>query len=212
MFTKQRVVVYIDGFNLYHGLRDANLLTSRWLDLHAMSEALLKPHQCLAFVRYFTTRVRNDPAAARRQAVFIDAIQARGGVEIDYGHFLTKSRRCHLCGHSWQQSEEKKTDVNIAVRLLNDAYDGAFDVAIVISGDSDLVPPVQSVRSRFPEKGLVVAFPPQRSSSDLRKTAHASFTISKNVIRNNRLPDPVITASGLHLKAPKGWTPTLSGE
>ena len=63
--------------------------------------------------------------------------------------FLSKNRECYKCGHKCGQSEEKKTDVNIAVRLLTDVYDDRFDTAIVISGDSDLVPPIKSVRGRF---------------------------------------------------------------
>ena len=136
--TTKRVIAYIDGYNLYHGLRDARLQSSRWLDLRAMCESLLKPDQHLEFVRYFTTRVRNDPAAEIRQSTFIDALLSRGGIEIDFGHFLSKGRQCFACGHQWQQSEEKKTDVNIAVRLLDDAYDDRFDTAIVISGTATL--------------------------------------------------------------------------
>ena len=202
------MIAYIDGYNLYHGLRDARLRSSRWLDLRAMCQSLLKTGQRLEFVRYFTTRVRNDPAAERRQSTFIDALRASGGIEIDFGHFLSKNRKCFACGHKWQQSEEKKTDVNIAVRLLDDAFDDRFDTAIVISGDSDLVPPIRSVRARYPCKRLVVAFPPKRFSHELRDTAHAGFTISANTVRANRLPNPVLTSTGVQLWAPQGWLPT----
>ena len=106
------------------------------------------------------------------------------------------------------RTRKRSTDVNIAVRLLNDAYDDLFDTAIIVSGDSDLVPPVESVRTRFSNKRLLVAFPPQRSSFELRRVAHAAFTISKTVIRSNRLPDPVITPTGIVLRAPQGWLPS----
>ncbi|MDE0131580.1 MAG: NYN domain-containing protein [bacterium] len=204
----ERVVGYVDGYNLYYGLRHGGLRTSRWLDLHALCESLLKPNQQLALVRYFTTRVKNDQAAAQRQGIFIDALEARGGIDIDYGHFLSKPMQCYRCGNSWTQSEEKKTDVNIAVRLLNDAYDNLFDTAIIISGDSDLAPPVESVRVRFPNKRLIVAFPPRRNSHELGRVAHAAFRISKGIIRSSRLPDPVITPTGIMLSAPAGWLPT----
>lgn len=46
-----RVIAYIDGHNLYHGMREAGLLTSRWLDLRAMCETLLKPDQQLELAR-----------------------------------------------------------------------------------------------------------------------------------------------------------------
>ena len=153
----ERLVACIDGFNLYHGLRDARLRSSRWLDLRGMCTSLLKPSQQLELVRYFTARVRRNPAAARRQSMYMDALLACGGIEIDFGHFLSSPTRCRSCGAVRHRQEEKRTDVNIAVRLLEDAYDDRFDTAMVVSGDSDLVPPIESVRHRFPDKRVLVA-------------------------------------------------------
>ena len=203
----ERVVAYIDGFNFYYGLMEANLQTSRWLDLSAMCTNLLKPQQELKLVRYFTTRVSNNPAKHQRQKTFIDALFARGGIDIDFGHFLSQNAACKSCGHTWRRNEEKKTDVNIAVRLLDDAYDNLFDVAMIISGDSDLVPPIKSVRRRHPDKTVVVAFPPKRRSGELGRTAHVAFPIGHGVIRQSRLPDPVVQANGYELRAPQGWLP-----
>ncbi|MDE0497872.1 MAG: NYN domain-containing protein [Acidimicrobiaceae bacterium] len=202
-----RLVAYVDGFNLYYGLRDARLHSSRRLDLHGVCTSLLKSSQRLELVRYFTTRVRGDPAAVRRQSVYIDALLARGGLEIDFGHFLSSNTQCRSCGAVTRKREEKKTDVNIAVRLLEDAYSDRFDVAMVISGDSDLVPPVESVRNRFPDKRVLVAGPPERWSAQLSQAANAALRISPLTIRSNRLPDPVVTPSGTQLWAPRGWLP-----
>jgi hypothetical protein len=130
--TVERVIAYIDGYNLYYGLRTAGLLTSRWLHLEGLCRRLLKPNQRLELVRYFTTRVRDDPEAVERQNDYLDALEARGGIEIDYGHFLAQQWSCRACGSSWTKREEKKTDVNIAVRLLEDAYDDRWDVAMLI--------------------------------------------------------------------------------
>ena len=204
----ERVVVYIDGFNLYHGMMQARLGSSRWLDLSAMSRLLQGENRQLELVRYFTARVRDRPRDADRQSVYIDALRSRGGVEIDFGFFLRKKDiECVRCQNSWPDYEEKKTDVNIAVRLLNDALDNRFDVALIVSGDSDLVPAIESVRTRYPDKRLIVAFPPKRRSVDLKIAAHASFGILNNQIRASRLPDPVVTPEGITLRAPMGWAP-----
>ena len=202
-----RVVAYIDGYNLYHGLIDARLRTSRWLDLRAMCKSQMQTGQQLEFVRCFTTRVRNDPKKSERQSRFVDAIEGLGGVLIDYGYFQSKVVHCHSCGHSWKQSEEKKTDINIAVRLLEDAHDDKFDTAILISGDGDLAPAIQSVRSRTPEKRVVVAFPPKRNSFELQRAAHAHKRISRTTILSCHLPATVTTSSGQVIKAPDGWLP-----
>ena len=203
----ERVAAYIDGFNFYYGLLDAKLHSSRWLDFTSLCSSLLKPHQQLVKVRYFTTRVRNDSAKEARQNTFIDALEARGGIEIDYGHFLLQPARCRSCGATWRRSEEKKTDVNIAVRLLDDAYDDLFDLAIIVSGDSDLAPPIESVRRRHSTKTVVVAFPPKRPSAELARVADSAYHINPSMIRSARLPDPVVQANGVALHAPQGWLP-----
>ena len=202
-----RVFAYIDGFNLYYGMLDAGLHSARWLDLQAMCAAMPGPHQQLRLVRHFTSRLRDDPEAAKNQAIYIDALLARGGVEIEFGHFVATSVKCRECGFVRTRSEEKRTDVNMAVRLLEDAFDDHFDLAIVVSADSDLVAPIEAVRRRFPDKRVMVAFPPRRRSAHLRRAADAAYHLSGPTIRSSRLPDPVMTPSGVELRAPRGWLP-----
>lgn len=205
--SSKRAFAYIDGFNLYYGMLDARLHSARWLDLRAMCAALPRPHQRLGLVRYFTARVRDDPEAASDQAVYLDALRARGGVEVMFGHFLATSVECRGCGFVKKKYEEKRTDVNMAVRLLEDAFDDRFDLAIVVSADSDLVAPIEAVRRRFPDKQVMVAFPPHRRSAQLRRAANAAHHLSGPVIRSCRLPDPVMTPAGIALRAPRGWLP-----
>ncbi len=191
----------------YYGLLEAGLGSSRWLDLTKLGRSLLKPGQQLTLTRYFTTRVKGEPVKARRQALYVDALTTRGGIEVDFGHFLSRRVTCHSCGHHWTKSEEKKTDVNIAVRMLEDAYDDRFDTAIVISGDSDLATPVATIRTRFPHKRVLVAFPPKRYSHELRRVADATFRIFNRNIRTSHLPAAVTTTGGTTLTVnPPGFS------
>lgn len=206
--VKQRAITYVDGFNLYYGLRDAKLGSSRWLNLTGVCSALLRPDQRLELVRYFTARVRGDPTAQGRQAIYIDALRELGGIEIEFGQFLLNSVRCHQCNYTWSKPEEKRTDVNIAVRMLEDASDDRCDIALVVSGDSDLVPPILSIRQRYPKKRVIVAAPPRRWGAQITQAADAAIQIRRATIRANRLPDPVITRSGIALRAPSGWLPS----
>ena len=136
-------------------------------------------------VRYFTTRVvaeLGDPEKPTRQNTYLEALATLPDLRIHYGYFLHKRQNCRQCGATWYTYEEKMTDVNIAVELLGDAQDDAFDTAIIVSGDSDLTGPVQTVRSRYPNKRVVVASPPNRASKQLRQVATASFTIGRDAI------------------------------
>ena len=83
------------------------------------------------------------------------------------------------------------TDVNIATSLLGDAQDDAFDVAMVLSADSDLSSPVEAVLTRYPKKRVVVVFPPERRSDRLRRVASATFTVGRKVLKDSQLPENV---------------------
>ena len=97
------------------------------------------------------------------------------------------------------------TDVNIAVELLGDAVDNAYDTAIVVSADSDLVGPIKAVLGRYPSKQIVVAFPPERSSNHLSQVATKDFTIGRKKLKDSQLPNQVAKPDGYVLTRPPTW-------
>ena len=205
----QRVAVYVDGFNLFYGLRSKGWRRYYWLDVHRLAENLLRPGQSLAGVRYFTARVfpdPEDPGKLERQNIYLEALGTIPGLTIHYGYFLSKTRRCPDCGETSQAYEEKMTDVNIAVELLRDAYGDLFDTAIVVSADSDLARPITAVTEQFSDKRVIVAFPPDRASRRLRNIAEASFIIGPGVLRNSQLPESVISQDDFLLTRPPAWS------
>ncbi len=208
MSTPTRVISYIDGFNLYFGLKSKGWKKYYWLDLVAMSAALLKDDQALQHCHYFTARIRNSGGHSQdknRQALWLDALDTLANQTSHYGQFFQKIKTCKSCGAEWTTHEEKMTDVNIAAQLLSDAYEDKFDTALVISGDSDLTTPIKMVLDRFPNKRVIVAFPPGRISRLLKKTATASFTIGETKLRQNRLPNTITTTTGHKLQRPSQW-------
>ena len=71
----QRVIAYVDGFNLYFGLKDSQFKKYYWLDLPAMAVALLRPDQQLVATHYFTARIRTNGRNAddaKRQTTFFN--------------------------------------------------------------------------------------------------------------------------------------------
>ena len=204
----QRVTVYIDGFNLYYGLRAKRWRRYYWLDVRSLSENLLRPNQDLVEVHYFTTKVfrePNNPGKFTRQRTFLHATELLQGVSIHYGYHLSKKMSCSVCGSTWQTYEEKMTDVNIATKLLGDAQDDVFDTAIVVSGDGDLTTPVRAVRKRYSKKRTVIAFPPGRHAAGLIRAASAYFTIGRDVFRDSQLPNQITKADGYVLRRPTNW-------
>lgn len=183
----RRVNVYIDGFNLYHGMREKYGRKYHWLDLMTLSERLLKDDQKISSVKYFTARVRNDADAAARQAIYLNALRSRG-VQVIEGRFQEKTMTCRGCGGTWRSYEEKESDVNFCVHLLDDAHTHAFDSALLITGDSDMAPAVRLVKKQQSQVRLVSVFPPARFSDEMRSAADASFHISQAKLRQSQFP------------------------
>ena len=204
----QRVRMYVDGFNLFYGIRERGWRRYYWLDLHRLAENLLRPGQRLEAVRYFTARVEHepgDPGKQARQNTYLEALATLPAMHIHYGYFQAKPQRCHNCGAAWRAYEEKMTDVSIAVELLSDAQEDTFDVAIVVTGDGDLAGPLLAVRGRYPSKSVVVAFPPARSSIALINAAAAHFTVGRGRLHSSQLPPKITKADGFLLERPTSW-------
>ena len=201
----RRVMVYVDGFNLYYGLKSKGWRRFYWLDLVSLSERLLRHGQTLAGVRYFTARLASGADKKARQAAFLGALETLPSLTIHYGHFLRKMRTCPSCGARWPVYEEKMTDVNVAVQLLGDAQDNEFDTAFIVSGDSDLAGPVEAVLSRYPDKRVILAFPPGRRSDKLRRTASGAFVIGRKTLKDSQLPDTVGRKGRSPVTRPTDW-------
>jgi uncharacterized LabA/DUF88 family protein len=202
-----RVAAFIDGFNLYFGLKSAGFKRYYWLDVAALAGSLLKPDQKLTATHYFTARIRHNGRNGddqKRQTTYLEALAARG-VNCQFGHYLDKDRECRRCHSTWTDYEEKMTDVNIATQLLCDAFDGVYDTALVISADSDLVTPIHKVKERYPEKRVIVAFPPRRQSGELKRCATGHLFIGEDKLRASQLPEKVLKPDGFELERPAEW-------
>lgn len=201
----ERVIAYVDGFNLYYGLRAKHWKWFYWLNVQALARHLLKPQQALVATKYFTTVVKQPDDKRRRQAAFLEALQTLPNFTIYYGQFLSDTVTCRNCDHNYTAYHEKMTDVNIAVELMADAYQDAFDVALLVSADSDLTGPVQTVRRLFANKRIVAAFPPERSSFALKTAANGVTYVGRDALSDSVFPDQVRRADGVLLHRPPEW-------
>lgn len=201
------LIVYVDGFNLYHGLKDQFGRRMLWLDLVELSRSL-RPRSSLVQVRYFTAPVLDEPPAASRQGRYQHALLAQnpGLVDIVQGRYQKKPMKCRKCGALWTHYEEKETDVNIATSLVADAARRLSDSALIVSADSDLTPAVKAARTLSPKLFVAAAFPPKRYSSELKKLMPSSFHISPAKIRQSQLPETVQGAAGRAYSRPAKWT------
>jgi hypothetical protein len=201
------LIAYVDGFNLYYGLRKSYGRRYLWLDPVALARRL-RPRSQLLMVRYFTAPVLDDPDAASRQSAYIQALKARNGelIEIVQGRYQRKTMTCRSCGAYWRTYEEKETDVNIAAFLVADVATGLATSAILISGDSDLAPAIRRAQALSSATYMVSAFPPGRFSFELRRLLPDSFVIGRGRIAASLLPSKVVDPATRHvIERPNTW-------
>jgi len=202
----KRVSLYIDGFNLYYALKEKNWQRFYWLNPYELGQNLLQPDQALTDVKYFTARIKGrNPKKTARQANWLEAMTDTGKIKLFYGHYLFNKKDCNKCGAKISIPEEKMTDVNIAVEMLRDAYEDLFDHAWVISGDSDLVPPIVAIRKKFPNKKITVIFPPGSNSYRLKTSANAFLMLGRKTLKDSQFPDQYTKSDGYVLHRPQSW-------
>ena len=206
-----RTTVYIDGFNFYYGeVRGTPL---KWLDPVALFHRVLGPQNQLTKIKYFTARVQptpSNPAAQSRQDAYLRALEAHCPLlEPHFGHFLRHNIWMEHANppppkvEVWK-NEEKGTDVNLALHLLNDAWLDAYDCAVIVSNDSDLTEALRLVKTQHQKLlGLVTPGSPKRKTSrQLRQYADFVKPIRTWMLQTSQLPDPI---PGTHIYRPANW-------
>ena len=214
--------VYIDGLNLYYGAVRGTQY--KWLDIDALFKIMF-PQNTICKIKYFTSPVSsrpNDPSKPVRQQIYLRALRTFPNIEIIQGHFLTSKVKMPLVtplpdgsktAEVWK-TEEKGSDVNLAVHLLNDAHNKDYEVAIVVSNDSDLG---EALRLVTQDIGLQVGvvFPagaidtytgtPYKRQKSKMLLKYASFIqeIRLGALSHSQLPNTLTDASGTFHRPPE---------
>lgn len=205
------VAVYIDGFNLYYGV--LKFSRDKWLDIERLFR-LLRPHDAVKKIKYFTAL--SHGGKSQDQLAYLKALETLPLVSVVLGRYKDKTVRClvNACtvnssGRFFNTQEEKRTDVNIAVSMLDDAYQKLANHLIVVSGDSDLVPAVNLIKFRFPHIKITVYVParnPVRGAAvELRSAADKHRDLPLNLLKIAQLPVSIPDGSGGFIKKPATW-------
>ena len=205
--NKQKVIVYVDGFNFYYGLKgDPKWKRYYWLDIVKFFEKFMKPDQELIKVKYFSARPDNQEKNARQYA-FFQANMENSRFQLILGKYLKKKITCFNCGNIINTYEEKESDVRIATQIVSDSYERNCDMAIVVSADSDMIPSVELAKQAGQK--VFIYFPPNHYSSNLAALANGHpIQLSKyeSRFRQSLLPDVVhLKEKNYDLSIPEKW-------
>lgn len=202
-----KVVVYIDGFNFYYGLKANNWQKFYWIDIVKLFSKFLGNNQELIKVKYFTATPKNNGGKAKRQDSFLQANELNSKFQIIRGNYLLNEVYCPKCGDTFLKPEEKKTDVNIATEMIKDVINGFCDISILVSGDSDLTPPIEFIKEINPSHTISVFFPPRRNSCHLKQISRNTVYLQnyKQYFKESIMDEKVRLLDGKIIEKPYKW-------
>lgn len=210
-FFMARIAFFVDGFNLYHALDylrtgpdHLRYRRYKWCNLSKLASLFVGKLDILQQVFLFTAYATWDPDKVARHKLFVRANESVG-VSVIFGEFKRKEKRCGICHKRYPTFEEKQTDVNIALYLLQLAILDQYDRAVIISGDTDLIPAIKVVRLTFPNKQIGVILPIGRSSEDLIKQADFKHKMREHHLASSRFPDVMTLPDKSTLECPLNW-------
>jgi len=201
----ERVVFLVDGFNLYHALKDETRYHRyRWLNLDRLCRCYLTQKQRLDKIFYFTALCLWDPEKRKRHQTYIKALQSRG-IQVVFGEFKRRDKMCRLCHRTYQTYEEKRTDVNIAITLFSLAIQDRYDTAMILSGDGDLIPAIDAVRRTFPNKRIGVVIPPGRHAEAMKQSADFHAKVKEVQLQSSLFEAELDIGHGEKIVCPEPW-------
>jgi len=202
----KRVIVYIDGFNLYHAIDGLKQPHLKWVCVRSIAESLLRKDEILKATKYFSAYATWMPDRYQRHRFYTDALLSRG-VILHMGQFKEKPRKCLSCGAKWKGHEEKETDVQIAVHMVADAMRGDVDRIILISADTDLGPAIKMIAANAPDCEVFVATPPGRFGQC--RSLQPKFEIRPGRLAQCLLPQSVQVGPNKSVQRPKVYDPPV---
>jgi uncharacterized LabA/DUF88 family protein len=210
---RDRVITLIDGFNLYHAIHNLHDAQLKWLNLNRLSQEFVHPvSEELVQVLYFSAIANHCGDASRiRQKAYLSALKLCGVKQI-LGQFKQKDRKCTECRARYIGHEEKETDVNISLALIDLAYQDVYDRALLITNDSDQAPAIRKVLERFPNKKITVLIPPKtRECNELIQVASNKAKITVEQLEKCLFPEIVCDANGTkNVRRPKEYNSLIT--
>jgi len=222
-----RVMAFIDGFNLYHSLKNnPNYHKYKWLDLNGLVKQFLSRDENLIETHYFTAYAHWKKQAMARHRNYIRVLEYFG-VHITLGRFMKKDRKsfavCNhdcpesagpqingkkVCGKTFLTYEEKLTDVNIAVKILYTAVLKLCDSLYLVSGDNDLVPALQTAKELAPKIKITLLLPIGAKAQSMKETCKSNgyryMRIKERHLKNAQFEDNITIGTDVFTR-PQSW-------
>ena len=98
--SHERVIAYVDGFNLYHAIDGLNQPYLKWSNLWSVTNWFLRSGQTLGVVNYYSAYATWLPDAYAQHRQYVAALGAVG-VSVRLSEFRERAEECYRCGNRW---------------------------------------------------------------------------------------------------------------
>lgn len=230
---KKRVNVYIDGFNLYyvlkHHIKKDNQPweeSIKWCNLKTLVQWHLSEQEELWEIYFFTadswlldTKKRGIIYQKALNHVNINIIKWKYSqisrtyiskmpviaflLQFESSKKILKKYLPKIL--KYKTYEEKRTDVNIAVKIVEDAFLDKYDTAIIMSGDSDIIPAIETVKRNFKDKNFTTLWLTGTKGQSIRNRCDTHISIWYKKMKANMLPYNISLKSWEKISIPKEW-------
>jgi len=208
----------IDGFNVYHSLKDAAKVLGtyeiKWFNYQSFCRRLLKimgNDSQINNILWFTSLPKHmqktNPNKINRHLNYIKAIESKGVMAV-MGKFkkVTKKLMINFSTCNVTFYEEKQTDVAIGVQIIDEFVRYKSDIVAIVSGDTDLIPAIKKAQDMFPSKDVWIIFPYNRSNDELRRfIGNNHINIKAKHYRQHIMESPVVLPNGDEIHKPAKW-------
>ena len=216
MAKKCRVIIMVDGYNLYHGIEKIKTSSGdtrhdlKWVSLPKLMHQFIDPaHHEIVEIKYFSAYTNWKADAKNRHRAYVAALK-NDGVTVIMGQFRKRMRWCPNCESRFGGHEEKQTDVNIATEMMAAGYEDKFDELFLVSGDTDMVGPIRFLQEKFSDKKIKVIVPPFRGNLELRDCANKYREIKPFHIGGALYPKTIKRAGKNPITRPAKYDPPLA--
>jgi len=169
-----------------------------------LAQCFIGPKDKITEIFYFTAFVTWNQAKLTRHQNYVKALRFNN-IKIVLGAFRRVDRICQKCNKQYRTFEEKRTDVNIAVKLFQTATNDIWDTALIISGDSDLIPAIESVKQTYLAKKLGVIIPIGRRAEELKQAADFHMKLKLKHLKSCQFDNTITINPNTILACPASW-------
>lgn len=218
---KERVVIYIDGFNFYHSIEEFKNPRLKWCNLRKLFENFIDTEkQEIKWIYLFSAYSIWNKWKKERHKKYVKVLQNFCGVSTVLWSFKKVNKKfsklknivnkcipenCLPDFLFFETHEEKETDVNIALRILEDAFLDKYDNAFIVSWDSDLAWAIKTVRRNFKNKKFTSVLTIKTRWKVMRQICDFRKDITKNDLEKTLLPEIIELKNWKKIEIPKEY-------